>query len=82
MKTTAISALAALLVASSALADGPPPAAAAAASQPEASAKPVEKKPRGDKRAGADGAPKPAPKPGEAAKKEPPCEPVKPCPIE
>jgi hypothetical protein len=80
MKKTAIAALAAVLLVGPAAAGEPTPAPAAAAPAVGA-AKPAEKKPDTKKASGAV-APKTPPKADAAAKKDAPCEPVKPCPIE
>jgi hypothetical protein len=80
MKKTAIAALAAVLLAGPAAGE-PAPAPAPAIPRAEGTAKPAEKGPDAKKGSGAV-APKPTPKADAAAKKDPPCEPVKPCPIE
>ena len=85
MKTTTIAALAAVLLAGPAAAGEPAPPAAvppgAVGKAKPAEEKPDPKKPDPKKGAGAV-APKTQPKADAAAKKDAPCEPVKPCPIE
>jgi hypothetical protein len=81
MKKPAIAALAALLLAGPVLADEPAQAAASS-TKAEREAKAVQPKPAEVKKAPKSGAPKTGQKPGEATKKEAPCEPVKPCPID
>lgn len=77
MRTLAVAALATALLAHPVLADEPSTAPAAA--RGEGSAKPLEKKPKDEKKAAAEKQP---PKAGKAAQKDAPCEPVKPCAIE
>lgn len=83
MKMLASAALAATLLAGPALADAPapstlpPPAPAPSDAKVEAATRPPEKKAKDLKSAKT-----PSPKPGAEGQKEPPCEPVKPCPIE
>jgi hypothetical protein len=82
MKKPAIAALAALLLAGPVLADEPAQAAAAPSTKAEGGAKPAQPKPAEVKKSPGSGAPKTGQKPGETTKKEAPCEPVKPCPID
>lgn len=83
MKMLASAALAATLLAGPALADAPapssvpPPATAPSDAKLEAATRAQEKRAKDLK-----SAKKPSPKPGAEGQKDPPCEPVKPCPIE
>jgi hypothetical protein len=77
MKTLALAAAVALLLAGAVRADAPPPPPAAAKVEPPAKKDP----PPANAPKGAKGK-KAAPEAGEGAKKDVPCEPVKPCAIE